>query len=200
MNFLAHLHIADYCQSDLSGNLLGDFVKGNPDGKFPESVVDGIRLHRFIDRYTDQHNLVLQQKKYFPVSLKRFSPIALDVFWDHCLACDWSNFHALSLVDFIQDAKSTCLSPQPYDVPDNYLTTMNAMWAGEWLLSYQDINNVVYVLDRMSHRSSRMRPLAHCGEMLIENYIELRTVFLQLYPDVLLNAKIFFDKHQQMKG
>lgn len=28
MNFLAHLHIAKHCNSNLAGNLLGDFVKG----------------------------------------------------------------------------------------------------------------------------------------------------------------------------
>ncbi|MCF7354995.1 ACP phosphodiesterase [Vibrio sp. CK2-1] len=196
MNFLAHLHIAEYCQSDLAGNLLGDFAKGNPEGKYPSHVVDGIRLHRFVDRYTDTHPLILQQKSLFDPQIKRFSPIALDMFWDHCLACEWSEFHHLSLSDFVEQCRSFCQS-QTYEVPDNYRTTMSAMWRGEWLLSYQDINSTLYALERMSHRSPRMGPLNDCGDVLMANYEELRAVFLQFYPDVLNSSKRFIDKHQQ---
>ncbi|MGO2341288.1 acyl carrier protein phosphodiesterase [Vibrio litoralis] len=196
MNFLAHLHIAEYCQSDLAGNLLGDFAKGNPEGKYPSHVVDGIRLHRFVDRYTDTHPLILQQKSLFEPSIKRFSPIALDMFWDHCLACEWRNFHHLELVDFVEQCRSFCQS-QSYEVPENYRTTMSAMWRGEWLLSYQDINSTLYALERMSHRSPRMGPLNDCGDVLMAHYEELRAVFLQFYPDVLNSSKRFIDKHQQ---
>ncbi len=35
MNFLAHLHLADLAESSLSGNLLADFVRGNPEESFP---------------------------------------------------------------------------------------------------------------------------------------------------------------------
>lgn len=196
MNFLAHLHIAEYCQSDLAGNLLGDFAKGNPEGKYPNNVVDGIRLHRFVDRYTDTHPLILQQKTLFGPKIKRFSPIALDMFWDHCLACEWREFHHLELIDFVEQCRSFCQS-QTYAVPENYRTTMNAMWRGEWLLSYQDINSILYALERMSHRSPRMGPLYDCGDVLMANYEELRSVFLQFYPDALSNSKRFIDKHQQ---
>lgn len=196
MNFLAHLHIADYCQSDLSGNLLGDFVKGNPDEKYPKQVVDGIRLHRFVDSYTDTHPTVLQQKHLFGDQLKRFSPIALDMFWDHCLACEWKSFHKLTLTDFVHHCKTTCQLVD-YPVPVNYLATMKSMWSGEWLLSYQDINSTLYALERMSQRSPRMGPLADCGSVLLEHYFELRETFLSFYPDVLINAQLLAKKHQQ---
>ncbi|MGU0043849.1 ACP phosphodiesterase [Escherichia coli] len=34
MNFLAHLHLAHLAESSLSGNLLADFVRGNPEEVF----------------------------------------------------------------------------------------------------------------------------------------------------------------------
>lgn len=55
MNFLAHLHIADVSNTSLVGNLLGDFVRGDPTGKYQEDWVEGIRIHRFVDSYTDNH-------------------------------------------------------------------------------------------------------------------------------------------------
>ncbi|HGV2951774.1 ACP phosphodiesterase, partial [Escherichia coli] len=49
MNFLAHLHLAHLAESSLSGNLLADFVRGNPEESFPPDVVAGIHMHRRID-------------------------------------------------------------------------------------------------------------------------------------------------------
>ncbi|NQF18717.1 ACP phosphodiesterase, partial [Enterobacter hormaechei] len=42
MNFLAHLHLAHLADSSLSGNLLADFVRGNPAEAYSPEVVDGI--------------------------------------------------------------------------------------------------------------------------------------------------------------
>ena len=53
MNFLAHLHLAHLADSSLSGNLLADFVRGNPEANFPPDVVEGIYMHRRIDVMTD---------------------------------------------------------------------------------------------------------------------------------------------------
>ncbi len=196
MNFLAHLHIAQHCQSDLQGNLLGDFVKGDPSGKYPTDVVNGIRLHRFVDKYTDTHPQILALKMLFPKPLKRFAPIALDMFWDHCLAKHWSQFHTEPLKRFIEQSRSEC-QHRNYAVPASFITTTNAMWQGEWLLSYQDLTSIQYALERMSHRSERMTPLAECGETLETHYEILTKTFLLIYPEVLEQAKIF--AYQQSK-
>lgn len=34
MNFLAHLHLATLAQSSLLGNLMADFVRGDPEGLY----------------------------------------------------------------------------------------------------------------------------------------------------------------------
>ena len=54
MNFLAHLHLAHLADSSLSGNLLADFVRGNPAEAYSPEVVDGIFMHRRIDVLTDK--------------------------------------------------------------------------------------------------------------------------------------------------
>ena len=55
MNYLGHLCLSDDSPECIVGNLLGDFVKGRPEGRFPPGVVRGIRLHRAIDGFTDGH-------------------------------------------------------------------------------------------------------------------------------------------------
>lgn len=188
MNFLAHLHIAEHCNSNLLGNLLGDFVKGDPTKVYEDNVAQGIMLHRFVDSFTDNHAIMKQCKLRFDSDLKRFSPIAMDMFWDHCLAKQWSLYHGQSLSMFVDNAERT-IKQTPAPLPERFVRMSTHMWQGRWLESYQDFDNIKFALERMSLRSMRMAPLAECGEQLGENYQEFSEFFSQLYPEVLEKAK-----------
>ena len=45
--------------------MLGDFVKGDPNKYYSDSLSDGIRLHRFVDSYTDRHEVSRSAKSLF---------------------------------------------------------------------------------------------------------------------------------------
>ncbi len=190
MNYLAHLHIAEQSDSSLLGNLLGDFVKGDPERQYTSDVVNGIRLHRWVDAYTDRHPLMTQSKAYFPDSTRRFSPIALDMLWDHFLAKNWQEFHRLPLRRFVDLAHNQVqnLHSLEKELPERYLRVTGSMWQGRWLESYTELENIEYALQRMSLRSVRMKPLADCYQSFVKNYVYFEDVFFQLYPDVLENA------------
>ncbi len=63
MNYLAHLHLADVANSDMLGNLLGDFAKGDPSKQYSQEIVQGIRLHRAIDKFVDTHGISYERAK-----------------------------------------------------------------------------------------------------------------------------------------
>ncbi|QXO16449.1 acyl carrier protein phosphodiesterase [Vibrio ostreae] len=213
MNYLAHLHIADHCQSSLLGNLLGDFVKGDPDSQYVAPIASGIRLHRLVDAYTDSHPVISHAKQCFSADTRRFAPIALDMFWDHCLASQWAHYHDLSLSRFVRQAhqrvtreqaitfaaaanfsetrasSEPIASPQPIALPDRFNRVSGAMWQGGWLESYAELSNIEFALQRMSQRSVRMGKLAHCFDGLSRHYSRLAELFTVLYPDVLEKAK-----------
>ncbi|WP_420848114.1 ACP phosphodiesterase, partial [Photobacterium sanctipauli] len=93
MNFLAHLHLAEQCNSHLAGNLLADFVRGDPYQQYPKHVADGIKLHRFVDSYIDSLPEVRECRQLFVPETRRVSGIALDITWDHFLARHWAQYH-----------------------------------------------------------------------------------------------------------
>ncbi|MFD2179494.1 ACP phosphodiesterase [Veronia pacifica] len=193
MNYLAHLHIAHHCGSELTGNLAADFIKGKPDGRFPNKTAEAIYLHRFVDRHID---LLPENKKcrhVFDKSLYRFSSIALDIFWDHILARDWDDFHPSSLEHFVKESERRCRLEQKTiaGLPEKYLTISDLMWQQEWLLSYQSFDTVSHVLQRMSVRSARMGPLALCHDVLASHYDTIAAEFAVIYPMVLNAAKNF---------
>lgn len=192
MNFLAHLHIAEHCESSALGNLLGDFVKGNPDNQFSSEIAQGIKLHRFVDSYTDSHELVREARLMFQGKQRRFSGIALDMFWDHCLAANWHHYHKMALSKFCEQQQTIIHneSPKPL-LPERFTQVTGAMWQGRWMESYQDLDNIEYALQRMSTRTPRMGELANCFSTLDSHYDELVKVFNTMYPDVLNAARRF---------
>ncbi|WP_019614804.1 ACP phosphodiesterase [Psychromonas ossibalaenae] len=194
MNFLAHLHIAAFTGSSFTGNFLGDFVKGNPDGLFNAEIVQGIRVHRFVDSYTDQHVIVKTLKPHFPAELRRFAPISLDMFWDHCLAKHWAQFHGCPLTDFCRQARLQIEVERKLEInplPDRFEKVSQLVWQGRWLEQYAEIDNISFALQRMASRSPRMAPLADTGEVLQVHYELLTEQFFELYPDVLQKSAQF---------
>ena len=71
------------------GNYIGDGVKGSDLSRYSENVQRGIRFHRFIDSFTDDHLLVRDAKKFFYPSQAKFSGVVVDVLFDHLLALNW---------------------------------------------------------------------------------------------------------------
>ena len=188
MNYLAHLHIANHTNTSFSGNFLGDFVKGNPDDKYPVEIVMGIRLHRHIDSFVDKHPQVLAAKLLFPKPLRRYAPIALDMFWDHFLSLHWTQFHDLSLNKFCLLAEQKIEKETKNKLlvlPERFVRVNAWVWQDKWLESYQKLDNISYALKRMATRSERMAPLGDTGKVLSEHYEQLNDIFFVLYNDVL---------------
>lgn len=195
MNFLAHLHIADHCNSHLMGNLLGDFVKGDPSKQYQTDISNGIKLHRFVDRITDHHALVEECKPHFTGVARRFAPIALDMFWDHCLAKHWRTFSPQSLDSFVRYTYCEVNKQISDDLPPRFLMLHSRMWSGGWLQSYQYLENIEFALHRMSQRSPRMADLTTTFEVLDNEYEQLEAKFAALYQDVLRQSAEY---HQQL--
>ncbi|KII75952.1 ACP phosphodiesterase [Vibrio renipiscarius] len=191
MNFLAHLHIAHHCDSSLLGNLLGDFVRGDPSKVYSPELTRGIRLHRFVDSYTDSAEIITSAKQLFPQGPRRFSGIALDVFWDHCLASHWSDYHDLPLANFCLQSEMTIKQTPSGELPERFLLVSDNMWRGRWLESYQDVDNIEIALTRMSQRRATMAPIKTCFPYLERHYDELQQIFSAFYPALLRSSQDF---------
>jgi acyl carrier protein phosphodiesterase len=198
MNYLAHLHIADAVNSNLLGNLLGDFVKGLPAENFGSSIRNGIFLHRRVDQFTDSHPISRELKICFEPKARRYAPIALDMFWDHCLAKQWALRHPLSLEKFVAECQTSIeYDEKGIELPLSYRNLSQKLWAQQWLLSYQSFDNIGYALNRISQRRPRLAGLAQCITGLEQHYNELSGQFAFLYP-LVLDEAARFQSHSQV--
>lgn len=180
MNYLAHLHLGGQRPAQLLGSLYGDFVKGPVAGRFDDELAQAIQLHRSIDSFTDSHPLVKQAIGRFPAARRRYAGIVLDVFFDHCLARDWSRYADVTLHTFTLKVYSV-LAAEP-QLPERLALIAPRMAAQDWLGSYQQFAVLEQVLAGISRRLSRPQGLAGAMQELHELYQPLSEDFAEFYP------------------
>lgn len=189
MNYLAHLHLAAAAGSSLLGNMMADYVRGNPDGLYPPAVVAGIRMHRRIDSITDSHPAVKNAKVLFNDNVRRVAPIALDVVWDHFLARHWSRLEPdIPLRRFVQQAEAV-IAPDLPATPEAFRTLNHYLWRERWLERYAERSFLEQVLHGMASRRPRLSALGEIYPDIVRLYPALEQCFWELYPDMLQRAR-----------
>lgn len=189
MNFLAHLHLAHLADSSLSGNLLADFVRGNPETHYSPDVVAGIFMHRRIDVMTDNLPQVREAKEWFRSETRRVAPITLDVMWDHFLSRHWSEISPdFPLTDFVRYARAQ-VTPILPESPPRFINLNNYIWSEKWLERYRDMDFIQNVLNGMASRRPRLDALRDSWYDLDTHYDALEERFWQFYPQMMEQAR-----------
>lgn len=189
MNFLAHLHLASLADSSLLGNLLADFVRGNPDGLYSDTIVSGIRMHRRVDVMTDSLAEVKIARGYFRPEFRRVAPITLDVVWDHFLSRHWETLvPSVSLEDFIDQCQQE-IEPQLPDMPERFQNLNAWLWPERWMQRYAALPFISNVLTGMASRRPKLSALEGSFHDLELNYDALEQLFWQFYPQMMQQAK-----------
>jgi acyl carrier protein phosphodiesterase len=182
MNYLAHLHLGGQRPGQLLGSLYGDFVKGRLQGQFDPEIEAAIQLHRSIDMFTDRHPLVDVSLSRFSLTRRRYAGIVLDVFFDHCLARDWTLYADRPLEDFTSHVYRV-LAAEP-QLPGRLAQIAPHMVANDWLGSYRDFAVLEQVLRGISRRLTRPEELAEAMQELERLYEPLSEDFRLFYPEL----------------
>lgn len=186
MNFLAHLALAGPDDASRIGNILGDFEKGTPDSlreRLPAPIVDGIVMHRRIDRYTDEHPVFREARKLLAPSRRRFAGILLDIFFDHFLNKNWHHFHPGNVEEFIAEIYQL-FDRHPEWLGSRFGPLVPLLRAENWLASYGTPEGLKTTLTRVASRSPRLSPLVDGVEDLENNYVAIEEHFRVFYPEI----------------
>src|SRR5512147_206580 len=100
MNYLAHIFLSGVDRDILIGNFIGDYVKGHDYDHYSAQIRKGILLHRRIDYFTDNHQIVHQSMNYFAPKYRKYAGIIIDILYDHYLAVNWDKFSPQPLDEF----------------------------------------------------------------------------------------------------
>lgn len=188
MNFLAHIYLSGDNDFIKIGNFMADGIRGKHFEHFPEDVQKGIILHRFIDTYTDSHDIFRQSTKRLHEKYHHYAGVIVDIVYDHFLAKNWSKYSDENLEDFI-NRFYTSLHVN-YDIlTEKTQGLMPYMIERNWLLSYRTVEGIHQILSQMDRRSKNISKMQFASTELKEFYAEFEQEFTAFFEDIQKQSK-----------
>lgn len=195
MNYLAHLYLAGSQPGMVVGGFLADFVKGPLCGKYPHDIEAGMRLHRRIDSWSDQHPHIQSLKQILPDPFYRYTGIVADVLCDHALSCYWTDHTGQSLEDFSREKLNT-LHASKFLYPERAQRVLARMHSGNWLTNYHNLDYCLSALTYIGQRLKRANPLHELEQPVKQNYRQISHLCLDIIGDLRINAAEWLSNQQ----
>jgi len=191
MNYLGHAFLSFGNGDILTGNMIGDHVKGKAAmDQYPEEIKKGLMLHRKIDGYTDVHPATQRAKLIFREDYGLYSGAIMDTLFDHYLASDPKYFKTKeALMDFTQ---KTYLQLEKNEVyfPHDFAAYFPNMKEHNWLYNYRNLKGMEHSLNGLARRAAHMPPIGKAYEIFVSNYYHLNQCYYELIDDVIKFVKI----------
>lgn len=183
MNFLAHIYLSGNDEKLMIGNFIADFVKGKKKDDYPDPIRKGIELHRFIDHYTDHHDVVLNSIRRIHDNQEKYSGVVVDILYDHFLAANFSEFSSVPLQEFSQHTYAALKSNWD-NLPADVHRFLPFMIERNWLLNYATIDGIGRALTGLSGRVKYENKMHEAVEDLQKHYTGLEADFRSFFPDL----------------
>ncbi|CAG4997710.1 Acyl carrier protein phosphodiesterase [Dyadobacter sp. CECT 9275] len=194
MNFLAHLLLSGDNERVILGNYAGDFIKGRLTVErtvnWDQDYLLGLRLHRYIDSFTDAHPAVREAKKMVSRLFGKLSGIIIDIYFDYFLAKHFFEISGQDLTFYAQQMYGVIERNENF-LPAEMKPMLRSMIRQDWLAGYATFEGIDLTFQRMSGRASYLEPIRYAGLELRENELFYEKCFLQFYPQLSLAADNF---------
>ena len=188
MNYLAHVYLSGDVEELLVGNFIADAVKGNDVNSYSEGIKRGIILHRSIDDYTDRHPLHRASRKKLHERYGHYSGVMIDIFYDHYLAKNWTDYSDIPLKDYTENVYALINSYKDI-LPERISYMLQYMVPQNWLLNYANLEGIKRVLRGMASRAKFASGMETGGEELVLYNAEFESEFRQFFPELIQFVK-----------
>ncbi|AZQ44255.1 acyl carrier protein phosphodiesterase [Nonlabens ponticola] len=183
MNYLAHVYLSGDDKELRIGNFIADSVRGKNFKMFPRRVSDGIILHRKIDTYTDSHPIVSQSKEIIRPKYGLWSSVIIDLFYDHFLAAQWSEYNEMQLLPFTENFYAD-LKEYYAVLPSKVQRFLPIMIEYNWLYSYRTVEGMSRILHQMNKRTRGKSKMQFAAIDLEKHYNVLQSHFDQYMAEL----------------
>lgn len=193
MNYLAHLFLSGNDPEIMTGNFIGDHVKGKNYPGFSAGMIKGIELHRAIDHFTDTHPVVLTSKERLRPVFHKYAPVITDIFYDHFLAANFYQYAQTELPLYTRFAYGV-MEERAYLLPEKAKRMLSYMIPQNWLLHYASIEGIHKALSGMARRATFESGMEKAAEYLAQDYSDYEKEFALFFPELMVFCKAFLDK------
>ena len=190
MNYLAHLYLSGDNAGLITGNFIADEIKGKQITSFPDEIIRGIKLHRFIDSFTDTHPVVEKSKERLRPTYRKYSSVIVDIYYDHFLAVNWGIYSKIPLNQYVDNIYS--LLQKDYDIfPSRMKAIFLRMIKQNWLLNYKEKAGIEIAFQGLARRTTFPSRMEYAGKELIMHYADFEEEFRVYFPLLVENVKKF---------
>ncbi len=184
MNYLAHAYLSFENPYLLIGNMISDHVKGKKMYDFDERIVDGIKLHRKIDEFTDSHRATKIIRSYFTEAYGLYHAVFSDVVCDYFLAND--------PVIFVDEISLRKFTKSCYEILDNHLAILPEsfrqiyphMKQHDWLYNYRFHYGIEKSFAGLVYRAKYMHESETALNIFKNNEEAMRDAFNIFFPEL----------------
>ncbi|MGB6035863.1 MAG: acyl carrier protein phosphodiesterase [Cryomorphaceae bacterium] len=166
------------------GNFIADTVKGKGLEDYDLAIQRGIVLHRFIDTYTDSHKITLQSRERLYAYFGKYAGVVQDVFYDHFLAINWTNYHRDELKAYTRFIYAT-LGDYQSVFNERASRTFHYMQLQDWLGNYATEEGIHRALTGLSRRASFPSNMEESLPALAEQGSAISDDFKAFFPDLI---------------
>lgn len=194
MNYLAHAFLSFRDPDVLMGNMISDFVKGKQQYNFPASIQKGIRLHRYIDNFTDEHPATREARALLRPAVGKYAGAFVDVIYDHFLALDAQIQSEEEWMSFTQWVYLE-LAVHDTPLPDKFALILPHMTKHNWLFNYRYHWGIERSFEGLARRATYLHDSTAGFEVFLKEYGAFGQAYAHFFPDVKNAAHTFFHEH-----
>lgn len=174
------------------GGIAADFVRQPQVLLLPPDVQEGVKLHRRIDSFTDSNITVRHSIGRLSHNWHWFSGIIVDIYYDHILACEWSNYSDEPLDVFSQRSYDS-LNSLLMLLPEDAQRGIGQFISDDRLFRYTTLDGIEDTLARVSDRIEKRMPkhavrLEQAMPDLAASHAGLVSDFRIFYPELIAYA------------
>jgi len=192
MNYLGHAVLSSGDAAILTGNMIGDHVKGKLAlAHFPPRIRKGLELHRKIDEFSDQHPATMRAKIWFREAYHLYAGAVMDILYDHFLANDAKMFPSeQALLKFSEETYIKLEQHSAY-FPEKFAQYFPHMRQYNWLYGYRTMLGIQRSLQGLARRASEHFPPPDIAyQLFLEHYYQLAQCYYELIDDITEFVKI----------
>ncbi len=196
MNHLAHTFLSFDREDILPGNLFCDMMSAAEVKALPDHLQNGIRIHRWIDQYTDSHPVILALNRLLADDLGRYASVASDIYFDHFLSTKWTTFSDKEPLDaFCKRQYVFIKNALPY-LPKRIHHAIGDMMAHDWLMSFGQRSSLEITFDHLSRRAKFDNNFGQANAILDKKYFEIEAAFMEFFPELTAYTKLRLEEIQ----
>jgi acyl carrier protein phosphodiesterase len=196
LNYLAHLYLSGDNPEVMIGNFIADHVIGKHYDGYSKDIIKGVELHRDIDAFTDSHPIVEIGKQRLRPEYHKYTPVIVDIFYDHFLAANWKDYSKIPLREY----SDYCYKIVMNDVailPEGIRKMMPYMIEYDWLYNYSNLDGIEKVMKGMSRRAKFKSNMELSINDLKKDYDLYAAEFKEFFPEIMAFTKAKLDEGSQ---